>query len=222
MKRILSVLLALVLMLGLLAGCTKPVGPVQPSESRPVYVDPGEIKEPVIELYQLYNPNGFDTFTAILSNPNPFDIDVAFDVVFYKNGKEVARSEDWFANSISPSRGSLIWGNWGIPKDAEVDDVRLEVTGLNASYAPAIEAKYKLAETTASQAFYDFVFEKAPQNVVVWFVLYNDNNGNGRLDAGEIVSCWLEESFAGDVKQRFSHDTDAWSYTNVEVYYNAY
>lgn len=222
MKRIISVLLAFILMLGLLAGCTKPVVPVQPGESKPVYVDPTDVKEPVIDFWEIYNPNGIITFSAVLSNPNAFDIDITFDVVYYKNGKEVARSNDWWANSMSPSHGTLIWGNWEIPKPAEVDEVRLDVSYVGAACSPAIETKYKLAETTASQAFYDFTFASEPSVITVWFALYNDSNGNGRLDKGEIVTCWLESSSSGDLKQRFSHDTDFTSYTNVEVYYNVY
>ena len=84
------------------------------------------LKNPKLEWCQLYNPNGFDTVTGILSNPNNVDIDVTYDLVYYKNGKEVARSEDFSNFNVSPKHNDVIWANVDIPKASDVDEIKME------------------------------------------------------------------------------------------------
>ena len=45
------------------------------------------LKEPIMEWCELYNPNGFNTITCVVSNPNNVDIDFTYDLVFYKDGQ---------------------------------------------------------------------------------------------------------------------------------------
>ena len=50
-----------------------------------------ELSDPILEWWELYNPNGFNTFTGVISNPNNIAVDVTYDLVYYKNGEEVVR-----------------------------------------------------------------------------------------------------------------------------------
>ena len=85
------------------------------------------LKDPIVEWCELYNPNGFDTITCVISNPNKVDIDFTYDLVFYKDGKEVSRQEDWSKYQISSKHDDVIWGNVGIPNSIDVDEVFIAV-----------------------------------------------------------------------------------------------
>ena len=146
-----------------------------------------ELKEPVLQWWELYNPNGFDTITAKISNPNNVSIDVTYDLVYYKEGKEVARSELFSNFSILPDGDDLIWANFDIPKSDDVDDIKMEnVVVTETAYQP-IKGTYEYIGTDNGEATYEFKFESAPSLANIWFLQYNDNNGNGQFDKGEIV-----------------------------------
>lgn len=48
----------------------------------------------------------------------------------------------------------------------------------------------------------------------------NDDNGNKMLDEGELVTAWF--SSTGEQQATLGFETDAFAYTNLEIYYNAY
>ena len=142
---------------------------------------------PVLEWWELYNPNGFDTVTATIRNDNNVAIDVSYDLVYYKDNKEVARSEDFSNFSILPNRNNVIWANFDIPKASEVDEVKMENVIVTEAYYGAIDGKYEYLGTKDGEARFKFEFEKKPTLANIMFILYNDKNGNKKCDKGEIV-----------------------------------
>lgn len=231
-KRILLLTGCLMICL-LLAGCGSTTDDVQDVQNDtavqgstgamgndPVNDHPAELAAPVMEWWELYNPNGFDTLTAVISNPNDVPIDVSYDLVYYKDGAEVARNE-YFSNfSILPGHKDIIWANYDIPKSTDADDVKMENVTVSESYDTPIDGKYEYIGTTDGEAYFDFTFESKPTLATIWFVLYSDKNQNGQFDPGEIVVT----STASLMEQtgRVSFETDVFSYTDYEVFFTAY
>lgn len=231
-KRILLLTGCLMICL-LLAGCGGTTGDVQGVQNDtvvqgstksmgndPVNDHPAELAVPVMEWWELYNPNGFDTLTAVISNPNDVPIDVSYDLVYYKDGAEVARNEYYSNFSILPGHQDIIWANYDIPKSTDVDDVKMENVTVSESYDTPIDGKYEYIGTTDGEAYFDFTFESKPTLATIWFVLYSDKNQNGQFDQGEIVVT----STASLMEQtgRVSFETDVYSYTDYEVFFTAY
>ena len=179
-----------------------------------------EFSDPILKWWELYNPNGFDALTAVIKNPNNASIDVTYDVVYYKNGSEVARNEDFANFSILPGGESVIWANYDVPKNTTVDDVKLEnIQVSKTSYEP-IKGNYKYTETVDGQAYFEFEFEQKPTLANITFVLYNDKNGNKKYDKGEIVVTSTDSIM--EQRGLASFDTDVFGYTDYEVYFVAY
>lgn len=175
---------------------------------------------PVMESVELYNPNGFDTVTAVISNPNSVAIDVTYDLVYYKDGKETARSEAFSNFAILPGHKDVIWANVDIPKSTDVDDVKMEnVFVTQTSYEP-IDGNYKYIGTTDGEALFDFTFERKPTLATITFLLYNDNNQNEQYDQGEIVVVGTDSLM--EQTGRASFDTEVFAYTDYEVFFTAY
>lgn len=179
-----------------------------------------ELLAPVTEWWELYNPNGFDTLTAVISNPNDIAVDVSYDIVFYKDGAEVSRIEYCDNFSILPNGRDIIWVNADVPSADEADDVKLENIFVSKSAYPPINGSYEYAGITDGEACFDFTFDSKPTLASIRFLLYNDNNSNGQFDKGEIVVT----STASLTEQtgRVSFDTNVYSYTNYEVFFTAY
>lgn len=178
------------------------------------------LMEPKLEWCQLYNPNGFNTVTCVVSNPNEDDIDITYDLVYYKDKKEVARSEQFANFNISSEHNALIWANNDIPKNTDVDMVVMENIEVVKSYNQSIDATYNYVGITDNKAYFDFEFTKKPTLASVWFVLYNDNNKNNKLDQGEIVVTSIASTT--NQKDKLYFETDVFKYTNYEVFYEAY
>ena len=178
------------------------------------------LADPVMNWWELYNPNGFDTLTAELYNPNDVPVEVTYDLVYYKDGVEIARSEDFFSQGILPEGRDLVWANVGIPKAAEADDVKLENVTVSMAYYLPIDGKYKYAETVDGEAYFDFEFDSKPTLATVTFLLYSDKNGNKSFDKGEIVVTSTES--LTEQTGRVSFITEGYDYTDYEVYFTAY
>ena len=174
---------------------------------------------PVLEWWELYNPNGFDTVTAIIRNDNNVAIDVSYDLVYYKNDKEVARSEDFSNFSILPNRNDVIFANFDIPKAEEVDEVKMENVIVTEAYYGAIDGKYKYLGAKDGEARFKFEFEKKPTLANITFILYNDKNGNKKCDKGEIVVT-SSDSIMEQIGE-VSFDTEGYVYTDYEVHFVA-
>lgn len=184
------------------------------------------LMDPVIEWCQLYNPNGFDTITCVFSNPNKVDIDIFYDLVFYKDGKEVARQEDYSNFQVSPKHNGVIWGNVGIPKSSEVDEVKLEnITVAKASYE-SIDAEINYVETIENKAYFSVKHNLKPTLNSIYIFYYNDINGNKKCDKGELNIADLTSIMEKETK--FSVDTDivgnkyGVDYNAYEIFYSAY
>ena len=178
------------------------------------------LKDPIMEWCQLYNPNGFDTITCVVSNPNKVDIDFTYDLVFYKNGKEVARQEEWSKFQISSKHNDIIWGNVDIPKSEDVDEVKMENITISKSYYESIDAEIKYVETKDDEAYFSVKHDKKPTLNNITFLLYNDKNKNKKCDKGEVVVTSIADT--SEKEDKVSFETSGYNYTNYEIYYNAY
>lgn len=210
----------LMLCLFLLVGCSnKENNNLNNNESNPE----GEnisLKDPIVEWCELYNPNGFDTITCVISNPNKVDIDFTYDLVFYKDGKEVSRQEDWSKFQISPKHNDVIWGNVGIPKSIDVDEIKMENITVSKSYYESIDAKIKYIETIDDEAYFSVKHDKKPNLSNITFLLYNDKNKNKKCDKGELVVTSIADTM--EKEDKVSFETSGYNYTDYEIYYNAY
>lgn len=181
---------------------------------------PAALREPILEWWELYNPNGFDTLTAALRNPNDIPVDVTYDVVYYKDGAEVARSEAFANFSLLPGGSSLVWANYDIPKSTDADEIRLENVIVTEAYDAPIDGSYEFVGVTDGNAYFDFTFDRKPTLATINFLLYNDKNQNGQFDKGEIVVVGSDSLM--EQTGRVSFETDVFAYTDYEVYFTAY
>lgn len=212
MKKILFLILGLFL----LVGCSN-TNTTNTSSNDEVSND---LKDPIVEWCQLYNPNGFDTITCIISNPNKEDIDIAYDLVFYKDGKEVSRQEAWSNFQVSPKHNEIIWGNVDIPKASDVDEVKMENITVTKSYYESLDAEIKYLETVDGEAYFSVTHKEKPVLNNILFLLYKDDNKNGKCDKGELLVTSNTSTMEKEDKVSFS--VDGYNYTDYEVYYNAY
>ena len=180
----------------------------------------GELTAPRLEWWSLYNPNGFDTVTGIITNTNTEPIDVSYDLVYYKNGIEVARSEDFANFDIMAGKKAIIWGNYDIPRAADVDDIKMENVIVTKSTHSPIDGKYTYAGIVDGEAIFDFEFDQEPTLATIHVLLYNDENGNKQCDKDEIVVA--PQYSLMEKTGRISLDTDVFDYTDFEVYFTAY
>lgn len=180
-----------------------------------------ELSDPILEWWELYNPNGFNTFTGVISNPNNIAVDVTYDLVYYKNGEEVVRNEDFANFSILPGGKSIVWANWDIPESSKVDEVKMETTFIGKTNYPPINGKYSEGRREGNSEIVDFEFEEKPTVAEIIFLLYNDYNKNGKFDKGEIVGTSID-NILDQKKGSASFDVDVSPFTNYEVYFTAY
>lgn len=178
------------------------------------------LENPSMEWWELYNPNGFDTITAKIINHNKIAIDVSYDLVFYKDGKEISRIEDCLNEGIAPEHEDIIWANVGIPSSSEADDVRMENVQVTETIYSPIEGTYNYLGVVDGEAQYKFKFEKPIEIATIWFLNYNDNNKNGKFDKGEIVVAGLDNLL--DQEGIASYDTNVFSSANCDVIFKAY
>lgn len=184
-------------------------------------VDSGsEFKSPEIEWWELYNPNGFDTVTVLISNPNDIAIDVTYDLVYYKDGKEVSRSEGFSNFSILPNHKDIIWANNDIPKSSDVDDIKLENVTVVEAYEKPIDGVIELDGIgTECELYFLPILDEVPSYLSAWFVFYNDLNGNDMFDKGEIL---LVDNGSVNTEDRWICIDPVENYTDVDVYFTAY
>ena len=145
------------------------------------------LKAPEMLWWKLYNPNGFDTITAVIRNPNHVAIDVSYDLVYYKNGAEVARNEDFCGFSIMPEKQDVVWGNFDIPKAEDVDNVQLENVTVTETYYPPIDGKYTIVSGQNGKKFAEFTFDSDPTIANISVLFYNDYNKNEQCDKEELA-----------------------------------
>lgn len=244
-KKLTAVTLSLSLIIAL-GGCSNANLNVKPSESDSSEIIPASetepddyfkdtddsdgsstvaLKDPEIVWYQVYNPNGFETFTAELHNPNSVPIDASFDVIFYDaEGSELARLDYFYANSVSPTHNDIVWSNDSIPNHEKVDHCEFEFTYTGETYYPPVDGTYEFTGNEGNHSCYKFTFDEPIYDAYAFFVLYNDNNGNGRPDGGEVDCCPLWPlDMIDDVTGTAYFETDVWgdNYNAVAVYYNA-
>lgn len=232
MKKLSSLLACCIIMCLILAGCggkngdtpttpgnTQNSANEQETTNKAGNADAEELKAAVLEWWELYNPNAIDTITGVINNPNDVAVDVSYDLVFYKDGAEVSRLEDFANFSILPHGRDILWANVNIPKSTDADDVKLENVIVTESAYPPIDGKYEYAGTTDGEAFFDFEFDSKPQLANITFLLYNDKNGNKQFDKGEIVVTCTDS--LTEKTGRVSFEATGYDYTDYEVFFNA-
>lgn len=211
----------LLICLVLLAGCDKKENLKKDNNNKDNNVtDSISLKDPDVLWCQLYNPNGFDTITCVISNPNKVDIDITYDLVFYKDGIEVSRQEGWSNFQISPKHNEIIWGNTNIPKASDVDEVKMENILVSKAYHDSIDAQIKYIKTIDDEAYFSIKHDQKPNLTNITFLLYNDDNKNGKCDNGELVV--TEITNTTEKEDEISFPTDVYNYTDYEIYYNSY
>lgn len=179
------------------------------------------LKNPILEWCQLYNPNGYNTITCVISNPNNVDIDISYDLVYYKDGKEVSRTDEQWSNyQISPNHNDVIWGNSDIPSSNDVDEVKMENITVNKAYYNSINAEVKYTETVGDKAYFSVKSDKVPVLNNIWIFEYNDDNNNKKCDKGELVVVVTKNTTEQETK--LSIDNDVYKHDSYETYYNAY
>ncbi|MCQ2091549.1 MAG: membrane lipoprotein lipid attachment site-containing protein [Fibrobacter sp.] len=177
------------------------------------------LKDPILEWCQLYNPNGFNTITCIVTNPNKVDIDITYDMVFYKDGKEVHRDEEWANFNIAPNRSDVIWDNFDIPDSTEVDEVKMENIFTGKSYYPSVKAEIEFSHADEDNTYFSVKHKEKPTLTTIWFLLYNDNNKNNKCDKGELVVTSLASTTEKEDTVYFENFEN---FTNYEIYYTSY
>lgn len=179
-----------------------------------------ELSAPSLEWWDLYNPNGFDTLTAVIYNNNSVAVDFTYDVVYYKNGVEVKRGEGYYNHTIPAGTRDAIWANYDIPKSNEVDEIRLENPIVTKSYNAPISGKYEFLGMVDTFANYRFTFDKAPTLATITFLHYNDVNKNGKSDKGEIVV--TDVASLTEQTGEAGFETDGYDFTDTEIFIKAY
>lgn len=200
----------------LLVGCgneiSEPITPETIDESGNTTIGQSDLKFPDMKYWDLYNPNGFDTFTAIVYNPNNVDIDISYDLVFLKDEVMVSKIEGCYNGSVSPNSEDIIWINYNVPSADKVDSVKMENVVINESLYTPIPCKYEFEGIIDNKICYNYSFEKPLSSGLVNFLLYNDNNGNNMCDDGEIVV--VEQSSILGQTGTVSYDLDVFYATN--------
>lgn len=184
------------------------------------FVDSDALKDPVFLWCDLYNPNGFNTVTGLFTNPNSVAVDITYDLVFYKDGVEVYRGAEYGAFNIAPNATGIIWENWDLPNPEDVDEIKMENIYVFEAYYPSVSGSFEKDREDDSDVYYKFSFEKEPTLANIWFLFYNDKNGNGQPDGGETVVTSYS-SIIGD-QTEVSYEKGGFDYTDVAVYYDAY
>lgn len=226
LKKLLALFLALLLCLSLAAcgsdpGKDDPKTPDPPNgNENPENPPAAALKDVTLEWWELYNSTGFNTFTGVLVNPNDVSVDTSYDVVYYKEGKEVHRTEYCATFSILPGQRTLIWNNWDLPDCSEADEIRLENISVSETAYPPINGKYEYLGVQDNHAVFRFEFESDPTVADINFLLYNDNNQNDKFDKGEIAGLSTTSILEQSGEAYF--DTDVSPYTDFEVFFTAY
>ena len=121
MKKIFLLLLSLLLVVG--CSNNEEKDPIIDDDSN---IEEQELKEPIVDWCQVYNPNGFNTITGVFHNPNKVVVDMYYDLVYYNNGTEIGRSEGFMNYANSPDHDAILWGNHDIPDPSKVTDIKIE------------------------------------------------------------------------------------------------
>lgn len=178
------------------------------------------LKEPILNWCQLYNPNGFNTITCVITNPNNEDIDITYDLVFYKDGKEVDRKDSYSNFQVSNKHNEVIWSNSNILSNEKVDEIKMENIIVSPASKKSINAEIKYKETIENEIYFIIKHEKTPTIDNVTIFLYKDKNNNDICDKGELV---ITDTYTStSIEDTFSIETDGIDYDSYEIYYNAY
>lgn len=185
-----------------------------------------KLKDIDVEWCRLYNPNGFNTITCEFSNPNDIDVDISYDVVFYKDGKEVGRSETLSYASFSPKHKGLAWANYGLPDEKDVDEIKVENMHVSKAYYKSIDAKIEHIGITGTEDYFKIRYDEKPTIGYLFFFLYKDSNKNGKCDPEELNVTDIE--YTDGIEDTVSVDTNVVGskygidYDSYEIFYNAY
>lgn len=187
-----------------------------------ITVNENGLKNPTMEWWELFNPNGFNTVAALITNTNDVPIDVSYDLVYYKDGKEVSRSEMYSNYAILPGHQDIIWGNYEIPSKDEVDDIKMENVFVSESSYTPIDGEFELDGIGTEGELYFLPFlEKEPTFLSAWFVFYIEDDNNNKIDKGEVYYVANSGYELVDDRWIMVEPLD-FNYTDFDIYFTAY
>ena len=156
MKKFLCLLLAGIMVLSLAAcgsassGGQESSGAAQSNETKnsetPSSPSQEKLSEPALAEWQIANINGFNTLFTSFTNNNNVAIDASYNVVFYKEGKELQKGQDCMFICLAPGKTHIGFDNWGIPADA--DEIKVEFTSVTESSYKPVDVKVTEKEKT--------------------------------------------------------------------------
>lgn len=187
-----------------------------------ITVNENGLKNPTMEWWELFNPNGFNTVAALITNTNDVPIDVSYDLVYYKDGKEVSRSEMYSNYAILPGHQDIVWGNYEIPSKDEVDDIKMENVFVSESSYTPIDGEFELDGIGTEGELYFLPFlEKEPTFLSAWFVFYIEDDNNNKIDKGEVYYVANSGYELVDDRWIMVEPLD-FNYTDFDIYFTAY
>lgn len=231
MKKI-SVILALVLALCLcLTGCGEKKKPAEPANAgvaneQGAYEsdgEDGELKTPVVDWWKLYKgTDKRNCVTLQVSNPNSEPIGFSYDLVFYKGDEVVKTETNWAMTCIEPGKTGIIYGDIDIPAANEVDKVTIENVEATVFEWTPITGTFTKAGIDNGSQYFDVKFPKAPRHTEIWVVLYNDTNGDKKVQADEFVNMGALAPFIGiyetEGQIHIPVSDEILTYTDYEIY----
>lgn len=170
MKKLLAVLLTLVMVSALAAGCGQGTGGSGSQPDIPDYPSGYESgtaggetpEEPDIVIWQINTNTGIPTLVAELENPNPYPVDIDFNVEYYLGGELIKTSQDMYYNALAAGGTGAVWDTWEIPEYA--DDISITYTSLKESiYTPASMEVVK-EEANQDSTTFGFKIEEGFEN----------------------------------------------------------
>lgn len=185
-----------------------------------------ELKDPEVVWWDIYQEDDVQVLVAQIENPNDIQIDVAFDVAFYKGNTEVHR-ENFSSERYIPANGSHFHDYIMMTsEDMGIDDVRLENIRTTVPGDAPITGTYKIIETDESQEEGETslsiqVTLNAPAtHKYIEIALYTDMNKNKHPDRGEVVA-FLTETLESE-SEIITFDTTGYEYEDYEILLTAY
>lgn len=169
-------------------------GPDAPGYDRPD--NPGSVGEididsaalPVVDWWHIYKAStGWNTLVVQVSNPNPFPVQFSYDLVFYKGGEVVQTESLWAMTCLEPERPGIIFADVSMPAAGSVDKVALENIEMTPFPWRPIDSTFTPSFADNGQQYFDVKFSEKPASSEIWAVLYNDANGDGRVQGNEFV-----------------------------------
>lgn len=156
------------------------------------------IKDPVVDWWKVYkDSNKTNCVTLQVSNSNSFPIGFNFVLVFYKDNEVVKTEDMWAVTCVEPDKPGIIYGDIDIPSSAEVDRVELENIEASKFAWKVLDSKFTKSFIDNGKQYFNATFSDTPRQTEIWVALYNDKNGDKKVQKDEFVQMGLLAPFVG-------------------------